>query len=467
MPDEKEALAYVPGCEYDLFISYSHLDNVPFLDENMGWVDSLCDYLKKDLQRRLGGTPQVWLDNLDLRRNEDFNTVIKNRIGRSALFLVIVSPNYVNSLYCRKELEWFQKKHKDLWVDDAGRILEVTALKPPGWTDKDRLIPKAVGYPFYQGQRQFRFGDADFKKSAGLLGEELVRTLGLLWNKCKSVVMPRPFDSDEEPTSADDLWSKLNSQLHSYGFRVPPRGFNALQGIEQAIQSSVTSVYIMGSAEHDKIRTAIEKAAAFKKPFTVCVPSRKDLDGDLAAFFRDLKNGAEGQGLDFLKTDSFDRLWADAVKPKLSAQPEASRPVGTLVYVICDAFDTEVMKFKDKIPREFNVKFPAEVDPYGGTPEGGFAKAHEALLGESDGVLLFCGPKSESKWVNQHFTIVSSESLRARSKGVYLTPPDDDEKKKVRVDASNKKIKVIEPPNEDAGLADFLEPLRGRTASAP
>ena len=36
-------MAYVAGYDYDVFISYAHVDNEPFLPGGKGWVTSLID----------------------------------------------------------------------------------------------------------------------------------------------------------------------------------------------------------------------------------------------------------------------------------------------------------------------------------------------------------------------------------------------------------------------------------------
>ena len=42
-------MAYVPGCEFDLFVSYAHVDNEPIEPADHGWVDALIRVLEAEL----------------------------------------------------------------------------------------------------------------------------------------------------------------------------------------------------------------------------------------------------------------------------------------------------------------------------------------------------------------------------------------------------------------------------------
>jgi hypothetical protein len=47
-------MAYVPGYEYDFFVSYASVDNTPVSPEDVGWVDALVSTLVDELARGLG-----------------------------------------------------------------------------------------------------------------------------------------------------------------------------------------------------------------------------------------------------------------------------------------------------------------------------------------------------------------------------------------------------------------------------
>ena len=96
-------MAYVPGWEHDVFLSYAHLDNVPITPGEMGWADELAEKLQTELKQRLGTKDfRLWIDN-SLDGNHPITPDIMTAISRSATLLVIMSPSYLNSEWCRRE----------------------------------------------------------------------------------------------------------------------------------------------------------------------------------------------------------------------------------------------------------------------------------------------------------------------------------------------------------------------------
>ena len=57
-------MAFVPGFDHDVFISYAHGDD-------RDWINRFLDRLKPALSRRLPGA-DVWIDKDDLRQSSDF-----------------------------------------------------------------------------------------------------------------------------------------------------------------------------------------------------------------------------------------------------------------------------------------------------------------------------------------------------------------------------------------------------------
>src|SRR5258706_5828560 len=58
-------MAYLPSFEYDIFISYAHVDNLVPRGGGRGWVDRFQEELELELSRRLGrvGAAKIWWDN--------------------------------------------------------------------------------------------------------------------------------------------------------------------------------------------------------------------------------------------------------------------------------------------------------------------------------------------------------------------------------------------------------------------
>ena len=46
--------AFVPGYEYDIFISYAHVDNLTVRPEEPGWVEQFHKHLEVQLTKHFG-----------------------------------------------------------------------------------------------------------------------------------------------------------------------------------------------------------------------------------------------------------------------------------------------------------------------------------------------------------------------------------------------------------------------------
>src|ERR1700704_1266442 len=89
-------MAYVPGYDHDIFISYAHGDD-------REWINRLLDRLKPAIKRRLGVEANIWIDDDSLRKSRDFRQEIPNCLRSSAVFLFLPSPTYIRSPYCVSE----------------------------------------------------------------------------------------------------------------------------------------------------------------------------------------------------------------------------------------------------------------------------------------------------------------------------------------------------------------------------
>ena len=103
-------MAGISGFEYNVFISYAHLDNATSTDDEIGWIDLFCK--KFDLQlRQIHGSnaPRIWWDEKRLDGSIVFNKSIEAGVRKSALMLCLTSNAYKESKYCKEEREIFHQ----------------------------------------------------------------------------------------------------------------------------------------------------------------------------------------------------------------------------------------------------------------------------------------------------------------------------------------------------------------------
>jgi hypothetical protein len=100
-------MAYVPGYDFDVFISYAHDNNTD------GWVTRFQKRLAEKLTEYLGGEqkPVVWFDNRNLAYGDSVRAEIQRILERSAAVVSVISPSYLSSEYCM--------------VHEMGRILQL------------------------------------------------------------------------------------------------------------------------------------------------------------------------------------------------------------------------------------------------------------------------------------------------------------------------------------------------------
>ncbi len=152
--------------EHDLFISYAHLDNKPLHDSRHGWIDLFHERLEIRLGQLLGKPPRIWRDP-KLDGNDYFGETLLNKLSQAAIIVSVISPSYLNSEWCLKELQEFDIRAAasgGVRVDEKSRIYKV--LKTPvERDDQPQELQGVLGYKFFetdQASKRFReFGHDD------------------------------------------------------------------------------------------------------------------------------------------------------------------------------------------------------------------------------------------------------------------------------------------------------------------
>ena len=93
-------MSYLPGFDYDIFISYAHVNNQRADERDEGWVAQFQKHLEVQLSMLVGrvGVVKIWWDT-ELDGSRLFDQTIQDRINRSALFIALTSNGYLASDY--------------------------------------------------------------------------------------------------------------------------------------------------------------------------------------------------------------------------------------------------------------------------------------------------------------------------------------------------------------------------------
>ncbi len=122
--------------KYNAFISYAWRDNEPIDHGGKGWVSTFVNRLRPLLNRKLPreiARHGIWLDYEQMRGNDNISDKIRAKLEVSHLLVPIISNSYLDSPWCKQELQIFIEKHDA----DSGRIF-------PVWMEPVENIPNEL-----------------------------------------------------------------------------------------------------------------------------------------------------------------------------------------------------------------------------------------------------------------------------------------------------------------------------------
>jgi hypothetical protein len=185
-------MAYVHPDKPDIFISYAHVDDEPdpAFPDRPGWVTTLVRCLEKRIAKKLGRVESydIWRDP-KLAGHVHLTPEIIARARDAAVFLLVLSPAYLSSDWCRRELTVFAEAIRGRKasrgrifvvefdrVDPKRKFPELADVKGYRfWVeDPDTGNPETVGYPIVREK------DEEYHKRVNDLCIELVRQLDAL-----------------------------------------------------------------------------------------------------------------------------------------------------------------------------------------------------------------------------------------------------------------------------------------------
>lgn len=108
-------MAFVPGAKNDVFISYAHFDNEGGATGER-WVTDFVQRLESALRERLGCPVDIYFDSHSLEGHQVLSEILDN-VRRSAVFVPILSPSYINRKWTQDELDAFMA------METASRIV--------------------------------------------------------------------------------------------------------------------------------------------------------------------------------------------------------------------------------------------------------------------------------------------------------------------------------------------------------
>jgi hypothetical protein len=143
-------MAYLPKpFEHDIFFSYAH----GLAKRLKHWSERLKDELQEEIVDLLPefGLLDIFIDK-QLDPTQPLTALLRKEVSSSGLLLVIMSEHYLNSAWCKDELDWFEAEVRRRGTS-GGWVLVVRVLPTDHakWPNclKDERGHVVLGFPFY------------------------------------------------------------------------------------------------------------------------------------------------------------------------------------------------------------------------------------------------------------------------------------------------------------------------------
>jgi len=143
-----------------VFISYARDDNAPPPGPAVqpGFVSALYEYLAYQLKQLPHPRPELWRDIGKIERTDQFEPILEEEIAGSDFLIVVLSPNWLASEWCRRELKRFRER----WAAEGDAKVRERILL----INKTR-IDRELRPPLLQGQEGHDFFAYDKEQHAG------------------------------------------------------------------------------------------------------------------------------------------------------------------------------------------------------------------------------------------------------------------------------------------------------------
>ena len=402
-------MAFVPGFQHDVFVSYAHGDD-------RKWVEAFVSRLQADLDDKLGSATQIWLDAEDNRPSRDFSREIPAAVQSSAVFLLLASPTYIRSAYCVDvECKMFagtldQRRGRFTAAEFANEQFALRCpILPIDNNDHWALFPGLTDIAFADAGGTFALDTADFKRSFGRLVGELADLLKRRRNHSTAVFLYPPSPGGD----LTEAQAVLTAELTARSYRVLPDKRVKLQ--EQLREAALT-VFLVGEQYDENAGELVELAAAQKRPWVVwCAPSVENAAVDQVGFHAHIEQ-LDSAAKTYLKPGILPAKLKEEVLALL--KPPERPPVDTSdrpsVYLVYNARDAAERKNAGIISYTFRKEIHFE------HPDN--PAEHTRRLAHSDAVLLVWG-NADEEWCSREFLEIIQASRRPEANGLCVFDP--------------------------------------------
>ncbi len=426
--------------EYDLFISYTHLDNKPLSKEEEGWISRFHYSLNVRLGQLLGREPKIWRD-AKLQGNDEFSEEIKSKLHKTKALLAVLSPRYLESEFCMDELRRFLKAaetNNGVCIGNKSRIFKMVKTYVPYEQHPDE-IRGLKGYQFCELDEKDRPQEFNPEKGSGYEKKFWKRLDEMAWDICELI---KEFDQSVESgaeygaelpgktvylaeTTSDlnEERENIQRELTLQGYTIVPdrplpyllKDGNFKDCVREYLKRCKLSIHLIGNRyglvpegeERSIVELQNELAAELcqngQLTRLIWIPpdlEKKEGEARQKEYITTLQNDApQVPATELLKTklEGFKTIIQDTLK-KINKPPvEKKSPEGPArVYLVCDQQDMETVKPLDDYlyDKGFEVILPL----FRGN-ETQRHELHKEYLSLCDGMIIYYDHANEF-WMN-------------------------------------------------------------------
>ncbi len=273
--------------EDDIFISYAHIDNQPLAEGQKGWITSFHQALEIRLAQLLGAELEFWRDESHLRGNDYFDDTIILRLPKVAILITVLTPRYVRSDWCLKEVDEFYRLAEQtggVRIAEKSRIFKIVKTPVPA-EQHPPAMQQLLGYEFFQTDpstgkpREFIFNsgpnvDINYWAKLDDLAYDVFQLLETLKGPAiptVKAISPAPRGTVYLAETTLDLSverDKIKRELQSRGYQVLPDQPLPLDAskfekvVRESLSKSQLSVHLIG-ANYGIIPESSERSVAF------------------------------------------------------------------------------------------------------------------------------------------------------------------------------------------------------------
>jgi hypothetical protein len=489
-----------------LFISYAHIDNQPLTSEEQGWISRFHKSLESALSMRLGAPAKIWRDE-KLRGNDVFAEEIVDQFPRTALLVSVLTPRYVNSEWCTREVREFCESAAHtggVVVENKARIFKV--IKTPVETEAalPEVMKNVLGYEFFiveDGaplELDPAYGEKfaqDYNRKIVKLGWDVAQLLKKLATDNRGGAPAPTIPATAKPTvylaecSYDrrEAREMLEGDLRLHGYTVlpdqtlPREEAEYVAVVERLLARCALSIHLVGESygavpdgPSQKSLVVLQNEMAVRRSKNAALPRVIWLRDGLSsphpqqqAFIAALHQDAEAQyGADLITGDLEECKAAIHAALKKLEKPTPAKPAeqvtadGGLIYLLCEEKDRKATVPLRKFFRGHG--FVVETPVFAGDATA-VREANQKLLVTCDAILLFYGAGDEAWKHTMDNELRKMPGYRGGkpllARYTYLADPKTSDKEDL-LDMDEPHLITGFGNFADTALAEFIQALR-------